>query len=93
VNYVSVHLLAVYTLFLIVFYEHNNKRIDFSLREIKLFDRSQKEAMECQIDLMEKEILYFKGKKRAKAKKAYYRLLQSCGRTCGLNEPIYLIRS
>ncbi len=51
------------------------------------------EAIKCQIDLMEKEILYFRGIKRRKAKRAYLRLLHSCGETCKIDEPIYLERS
>jgi hypothetical protein len=43
--------------------------------------------------MMEMEILYFKGEKRASAKRAYYRLLLSCGDKCGLDKPIYLKRS
>lgn len=54
---------------------------------------NNKEALKSQIDLMEKEILYFKGKKREKAKTAYNRLLQLCGHSCSLDEPIFLQRS
>jgi hypothetical protein len=43
--------------------------------------------------MMEKEILYFKGRKRERAKRAYYRLLKSCGKQCELEDPIYLKRS
>jgi hypothetical protein len=53
----------------------------------------KKEAIKFEIEMMEKEILYFKGKKRLRAKKAYYRLLQSCGKQCALEESIYLKRS
>ncbi|UCC58591.1 MAG: hypothetical protein JSW14_01335 [Candidatus Bathyarchaeum sp.] len=56
-------------------------------------DQIRKEAMKIEIEIMEKEILYLKGKRRARAKRAYYRLLQSCGRTCGLDESIYLMRT
>ncbi|MEJ2242723.1 MAG: hypothetical protein P8Y18_11375 [Candidatus Bathyarchaeota archaeon] len=52
-----------------------------------------KEAIKIQIDLMEKEILYFKGKKREKAKKAYNKLLHLCGHSCSIDEPIFLRRS
>ena len=51
------------------------------------------EALKCQVDLMEKEILYFKGKKRENARKAYNRLLHLCGNSCSIDEPIYLHRS
>ena len=53
----------------------------------------KKEAIKIEIELMEKEILYFKGKKRERAKRAYYRLLRTCGKKCALTEPIYLKRS
>ena len=52
-----------------------------------------KEAIKCQVDFMEKEIIYFKGKKRVEAKKAYYRLLHLCSDSCSINEPVYLNRS
>ncbi len=52
-----------------------------------------KEAIKNQIDLMEKEILYFKGKKRQNAKTAYNRLLHLCGHSCSIDEPIFLDRS
>jgi hypothetical protein len=50
------------------------------------------EAIKIQADLMEKEILYFKGLSRRKAKKKYLRLLLSCPKICGLEEPVYLKR-
>ena len=59
----------------------------------KLTVNERGEAIKCQIDLMEKEILYFKGVKRQKAKKAYFRLLHTCGETCKIDGPIYLVRS
>lgn len=52
-----------------------------------------KEAIKTQIDLMEKEIIYFKGKKRENAKRAYNRLLRICGHYCLSDEPIFLYRS
>jgi hypothetical protein len=57
-----------------------------------LSDQVRKEAIKIEIEIMEKEILYLKGKRRARAKRAYYRLLQSCGSTCGLDKPVYLMR-
>ena len=54
---------------------------------------SKKEAIELEIEMMEKEILYFKGRKRESAKRAYYKLLKSCAKQCGLKQPIYLKRS
>jgi hypothetical protein len=47
------------------------------------------DAIKCQIDLMEKEIVYLKGWKREKARIAYLKLLLSCGTPCGLEEPIF----
>ena len=54
---------------------------------------NNKEAIKCQIEFMEKEILYFKGKKRQIARRAYYRLLHLCGNSCSIDEPVYLRRS
>jgi len=53
---------------------------------------SRKEALKCSIDLMEKEIIYFAGRKRAIARRKYFRLLKSCKDECKLEEPIYLKR-
>lgn len=49
-------------------------------------------AIKNQIEKMEKEIPYLKGKKKTEAKKEYFELLKSSGKTCRLNEPIYLKR-
>ena len=54
---------------------------------------SREEALRCEIDLMEKEILYFTGRKRAIARRKYFRLLRLCKEECRLDEPIYLKRS
>ncbi len=53
----------------------------------------KKEAIKAEIEFMEKEILYFKGKRRLRAKRAYFKLLRTCGKKCALEEPIYLKRS
>jgi hypothetical protein len=53
----------------------------------------RKEAIKFEIEMTEKEILYFKAKRRLRAKRAYYRLLLSCSKACALTEPIYLKRS
>ncbi|MCK4885071.1 hypothetical protein KAS24_03270 [Candidatus Bathyarchaeota archaeon] len=55
--------------------------------------RKREEALKCEVDLMEKEIIYLTGRRRQKARTAYFRLLHSCGKACGIDEPIYLIRS
>jgi hypothetical protein len=49
--------------------------------------------MLIEVEIMEKEILYLRGKRRERAKKAYYRLLKACGSTCGLDESIYISRN
>ena len=55
--------------------------------------QKKKEALKCEVDLMEKEIIYLTGKRRQKARNAYFKLLQSCGKSCEIDEPIYLVRS
>jgi hypothetical protein len=45
------------------------------------------EAKQFEVEMLEKEILYFKGNKREKAMKAYRELVRSLG-----DEPIYLKR-
>ena len=55
--------------------------------------QNKKEALKYEVDLMEKEIIYLTGKRRQKARKAYFRLLYSCGKTCEIGEPIYPVRS
>ena len=58
-----------------------------------MVSENNKEAIKCQVDFMEKEIIYFKGKKRQEAKKAYYRLLRLCSDSRSNDEPIFLNRS
>jgi hypothetical protein len=41
---------------------------------------------------MEREILYFTGRKRERARRKYLRLIKSCSKECGLEDPIYLKR-
>ena len=53
----------------------------------------KEEAIKFEIEMMEKEILYFKGKRRLRAKRAYFKLLRTCGKKCALEKPIYLKRS
>jgi hypothetical protein len=57
-----------------------------------LSNENKKEELESRIELMEKEILHLKGRKRAEARMEYLRLLKSCGKECGLEEPIYIRR-
>jgi hypothetical protein len=51
-----------------------------------------KEALKAEIELMEKEIVYFTGRKRLRAKQRYLRLLRSCRQNCGLDETVYIDR-
>ncbi len=76
-----------------VFRSHLVTKVNNIMVGNKLSVNERMEAIKCQIDLMEKEILYFRGKKRRKAKRAYLRLLLSCDVTCKIDEPIYLERS
>jgi len=52
----------------------------------------RKEAIRFEIDMLEEEFLYLEGRVRMKVKKAYLKLLKSCGNKLGLDEPIYLMR-
>jgi hypothetical protein len=54
---------------------------------------NREEAIKCEIDIMEKEIIYLTGKRRQQARKAYFKLLNECDKTCGLNEPVYIQRT
>lgn len=51
------------------------------------------EAIKCAVDLMEKEILYFSGRKRALARRKYLRYLKLCGKQCSMGDPIFINRS
>jgi hypothetical protein len=57
-----------------------------------LSNENRKEELKSRIELMEKEILYLKGSKRAQVRMEYLRLLKSYGKECGLEEPIYIMR-
>jgi hypothetical protein len=57
-----------------------------------LSDDARKEALLMEIQIMEKEILYLKGRMRRKARKAYLNLLKSSISALGLDNPIYLMR-
>jgi hypothetical protein len=57
-----------------------------------LSNDDRKEALLMEIEFMEKEILYLKGRIRRKARKAYLNLLKSSISTLGLDKPIYLMR-
>jgi hypothetical protein len=85
------HCLAVYTSLLKQFTDILTIEPPFAGG--KSLSNQRDEAMKMEIKIMEKEILYLKGRKRERAKKAYYKLLQECGGSCGLNESIYLMRA
>jgi hypothetical protein len=55
-------------------------------------NENRKEELKSQIELMEKEILRLKGRKRAEVRMEYLKLLKSYGKECGLEEPIYIKR-
>jgi hypothetical protein len=57
-----------------------------------LSKENRKEELKSRIESMEKEILHLKGRKRAQVRLEYLRLLKSCGKECGLEEPIYIRR-
>ncbi len=59
---------------------------------INIFNRQKEEALKCSIDLMEKEILYFRGKRRFQARRKYLHLLHLCKKACSLEDPVYLNR-
>jgi hypothetical protein len=59
----------------------------------KMSKNKRKEALKNEIELMEREILYLTGRKRARARYKYLKLLRSCGKECGLEKPIYLKRA
>ena len=52
----------------------------------------RKAALLTEIQFMEKEILYLKGRMRRRAKKAYHNLLKSSIDVLELDNPIYLMR-
>ena len=57
-----------------------------------LSDADRKDELLMEIEFMEKEILYLKGRMRRKARKAYLKLLKSSIAILGLDNPIYLMR-
>jgi len=57
-----------------------------------LSDDDRKDAVLMEIEFMEKEILYLKGRMRRNARKAYLQLLKSSITILGLDNPIYLMR-
>jgi hypothetical protein len=58
-----------------------------------LLEENKKEAIKLAVTLIEKETVYFTGKKRHLARKKYRTLLRLCGKDCLFEEPFYLERS
>ena len=56
-------------------------------------NKKRKQYLKSRIEMMEKEILSLTGNDRAKAAIKYHKLLKSCSKECGLEEPIYLTRA
>jgi hypothetical protein len=54
--------------------------------------KKRNEDLKSRIELLEKELLHLKGRRRDEARTEYLRLLKSCGKEFGLEEPIYLMR-
>lgn len=59
----------------------------------KLSEENRKKAIKLAVKLIEKETVYFTGRRRNLARRKYQALLKSCGRYCQVDEPIYLKRS
>ena len=57
-----------------------------------LSEKKRKEAIKLAVTLIEKETVYFTGKKRIHARNKYRALLKLCGKDCLIDEPIYLER-
>jgi hypothetical protein len=58
-----------------------------------LSEENRKEAMKLAVRLIEKETVYFTGKRRNLARKKYQALLKSLEKNGQIDEPIYLQRS
>ena len=56
-------------------------------------EENRREAIKLAVELMEKETVYFTGKKRAIVRTKYRKLLRICGKNCQFDEPIYFDRS
>lgn len=55
-------------------------------------DANEKTKIQTEVDRMEKTIVYFKGRERARARRRYLNLLCSSRKNCLLDEPIYFDR-
>jgi hypothetical protein len=57
-----------------------------------LSKKNRIKELKNRIELLEKELLELKGSERAEARTEYLKLLKSCGKEFGLDEPIYFMR-
>ena len=55
-------------------------------------NKNRTKELKARIELLEKELLQLKGKERTEARTEYLKLLKSCGKESGLDEPIYIMR-
>ncbi|MGD2066988.1 MAG: hypothetical protein PVI43_07480 [Candidatus Bathyarchaeota archaeon] len=55
-------------------------------------NKKRSKEVKIRIELLEKELLQLKGKERAEARTENLRLLKTCGKEFGLDEPIYTRR-
>ena len=58
-----------------------------------MLDKMRKKAIRFEIDMIENEFPFLRGKIRIKIKKAYFKLLKSFGNNLEFDKPIYLMRS
>jgi hypothetical protein len=58
----------------------------------KLPNKNRTEELKNRIELLEKELLHLTGRERAEARTEYLKLLKSCGKESGLEDPIYFTR-
>ena len=63
------------------------------VKEEKLSEENRKKAMKLAVTLIEKETVYFTGKRRTLARKKYRTLLRLCEKDFQIDEPIYIERS
>jgi hypothetical protein len=56
-----------------------------------LSKKRKTKELQTRIELLEKEIFQLKGRERVEARTEYLRLLKSCGKEFGLEEPIYIM--
>jgi hypothetical protein len=57
-----------------------------------LAKKRKSEELKTRIEMLEKEIFQLKGRERAEARTEYLRLMKSCSKEFGLEEPIYIMR-